>query len=87
MIKSLDQRLIKITRVQVNDLAQSLLALLLLPILLDTADKYDTIPRLVVVTSELHYWAKFDKALIDSPQPLRLFAHKDHMRGKYVLKS
>ncbi|KJA28436.1 hypothetical protein HYPSUDRAFT_33824 [Hypholoma sublateritium FD-334 SS-4] len=68
--------------VQVNDLSPSLLALLLLPILLDTADKYGTIPRLVVVTSELHYWAKFDKKLIDSPQPFRLLAHKDYLRGK-----
>lgn len=68
-----------------NDLSPSLLALLLIPSLLDTADKYGTIPRLVVVTSELHYWAKFDKKLVDSPQPFRSLAHMDYMSGKYVL--
>lgn len=69
---------------QVNDLSPSLLAFLLLPRLLDTAKKYNTIPRIVLVTSELHFWAQFEKKLVEAPNPLRLFAHKEHMSGPYV---
>lgn len=44
--------------VQVNYLALSLLALRLMPRMLDTARKYSTVPRLVVVSSEMHYWIR-----------------------------
>ena len=36
--------------------------------MLRTAEKHHTSPRIVVVTSELHYWAKLDKDVIDSPK-------------------
>jgi NAD(P)-dependent dehydrogenase (short-subunit alcohol dehydrogenase family) len=65
--------------VQVNDLSTSLLALLLLPHLLGTAQKYNTTPRLVVVSSGMHYWTKFEKRLIDAPNPFQLYAHQEHM--------
>ena len=50
----------------------SLLALRLLPIMLRTAEKHHTSPRIVVVSSELHYWAKLDKLKdgFDSPDGL-----------------
>ena len=53
-----------ITRFQVNNLCTSLLAL---PIMLRTAEKHHTIPRIVVVSSEVHYFAKLDKNVFDSP--------------------
>jgi len=65
-------------RVQVNDISQPLLALLLLPILLETAKKYNVQPRLVVVTSEMHFWSELDKKLVDSGNFFRQYAHKDH---------
>ncbi|KAF8903502.1 short-chain dehydrogenase [Gymnopilus junonius] len=65
--------------VQTNDLSTSLLGLLLLPRLLETAEKYNTTPRLVVLASELHYWAKLDKSVLDSPNPLREYALKDRL--------
>ena len=48
----------------------SLLALRLLPIIHRTAVKHHTNPRIVVVSSELHYWAELDKDVIDSPNGL-----------------
>ena len=51
----------------------SLLALRLLPILFRSAEKSHTNPRLVVVSSGVHYWAKLDKDVIDSPDGLVKF--------------
>ena len=62
-----------ISRFQVNNLCTSLLALRLYPILHCTAEKYNTSPRIVVVSSDLHYWAKLDKDVIDSPNGLVKF--------------
>ncbi|KAK7014140.1 hypothetical protein VNI00_019378 [Paramarasmius palmivorus] len=42
---------------QVNNIAPSLLALLLVPHMQRTAVEYGVTPRVVVVTSEAHYWA------------------------------
>ena len=67
-----------ITRFQVNNLCTSLLALRLLPIILHTAEKHHTIPRLVVVSSEVHYWAKLDKDVFDSPKGLVKFGKLEY---------
>jgi len=58
---------------QVNNLCTSLLALLLLPIILRTAEKHHTSPRIVVVSSEVHYRAKLDKDVLESPKGLVRF--------------
>jgi len=58
---------------QVNNLCTSLLALRLLPIMLRSAEKHHTLPRLVVVSSGVHYWAKLDKDVFDSPTGLVKF--------------
>ena len=44
-------------RIQVNVVASSLLALLLLPLMLRTSREKHTIPRTVVVSSAVHFWA------------------------------
>ncbi|KAF8159859.1 short-chain dehydrogenase [Crassisporium funariophilum] len=67
---------------QVNNLSTSLLALLLLPHMLQTAEKHNTTPRLVVVASEVHYWAKLEKELIDSPNPLKKFGSAEYFTPK-----
>ena len=67
-----------IIRFQVNNLCSSLLALRLLPILLRTAEKYHTSPRIVVVTSEVHYWSKLDKDVFDSPNGLVKFGKLEY---------
>ena len=56
----------------------SLLALRLLPIMLRTAEKHHTSSRIVVVTSELHYWSKLDLDVFDSPNGLVKFGKLEH---------
>ena len=62
-----------IARFQVNNLSSSLLALRLLPIMLRTADMHHASPRIVVVSSDLHYLSKLDKDVYDSPKGLVKF--------------
>ena len=45
--------------ITVNVISTFLLALLLLPKLKSTANQFNTSPRLVIVSSEVHGWAKF----------------------------
>ena len=66
-----------ITRFQVNNLCSSLLAFRLLPIMLSTAEKHQTIPRIVVVSSEVHYWAELDKDVFNSPDGLVKFGKRE----------
>ncbi|KAF4615771.1 hypothetical protein D9613_012358 [Agrocybe pediades] len=67
---------------QVNDLSPAYLALLLVPRMLDTAKRYNTIPRITLVTSELHYWTEFKTEWLESPDALRKFGHKDMLKEK-----
>ena len=67
-----------ITRFQVNNLCSSLLALRLLPIMLKTAEKHHTSPRIVVVSSEGHYWTKLDKDVYDSPNGFTKFGKLEY---------
>jgi retinol dehydrogenase 12 len=69
-----------ITRFQVNNLCSSLLAFRLLPIMLRTAEKHHTIPRIVVVSSEVHYWSKLDKdaSVFNSPDGLVKFGKSEY---------
>ncbi|KAF9552313.1 short-chain dehydrogenase [Agrocybe pediades] len=66
------------TSVQVNNMSTSLLALLLLPRMLDTAKKHNTIPRIVVVSSETHYWTQLAEKVVFSENFFRTFAHQKH---------
>ena len=68
-----------ITRFQVNNLCSSLLALRLLPAILRTAEKHHTIPRIVVVSSDVHYLAKLDKDVFDSPNGLLKFGKLEYL--------
>ncbi|KAJ7584587.1 hypothetical protein C8J56DRAFT_1166630 [Mycena floridula] len=53
--------------IQVNNLSPELLAILLLPKMLETAKKFPTVPRIVVTTSGTHYLTDFPKEAIESP--------------------
>ncbi|KAG5654210.1 hypothetical protein H0H81_006243 [Sphagnurus paluster] len=53
---------------QVNCLSLSLLALRLLPIMIETGKKYNTHPRLVAVTSEVHFWSNIEKEVLDGDE-------------------
>ncbi|KAH9479750.1 Short chain dehydrogenase sol3 [Psilocybe cubensis] len=67
---------------QINYISGALLSLLLFPRMLETAKEYNTTPRITLVVSRLHYLAKFDTNLIDSPNALRLLGHKDHFMDR-----
>ncbi|KAF9460539.1 short-chain dehydrogenase [Collybia nuda] len=57
--------------IQVNNLSLPLLALLLLPRMVETGREHGTIPRLVVVASGVHHWANLEKAVLKSGDILR----------------
>jgi len=63
---------------QVNNLCTSLLALRLLPIMLRTGEKHHSIPRIVVVSSGVHYRTKIDKDVFDSPNGLVKFGKLEY---------
>jgi hypothetical protein len=78
-------------RIQVNNLSQSLLALLLLPRMIQTSKEYTTAPRLVVVSSEVHFFAALNQDISESPKILEAIGSKEYstkpgvMNGRYPL--
>ncbi|KAJ7272442.1 short-chain dehydrogenase [Mycena rebaudengoi] len=69
---------------QVNCLSLSLLALLLLPRMLQTARDHSTLPRIVLVSSGLHYWATIDTHLLKSPNLLEMLGSKEYSTPKVM---
>ncbi|KAF5325747.1 hypothetical protein D9611_000466 [Ephemerocybe angulata] len=66
---------------QINDIATALLCLLLTPRLVETGDKYKTNPRLVVVSSDTHYWVSIPDEVYEAPSPW-----KELNKEKYVTR-
>ncbi|KAF9447064.1 NAD(P)-binding protein [Macrolepiota fuliginosa MF-IS2] len=66
------------TSLQVNNLSSSLLALLLLPRVLKTAKQHGTIPRIVIVSSEVHFWTTFEDKVLDSPNAFEVLGSKEY---------
>lgn len=46
--------------------------------MLETAEKYKTLPRMVVVSSEVHFWANIEQKVFDDPNPLRLLGSSEY---------
>ncbi|KAJ7089881.1 hypothetical protein B0H15DRAFT_939144 [Mycena belliarum] len=70
------------TSLQVANLSNPLVALLLLPIMLKTATEYNTTPRIVVVTSALHYWAPLKKNVREGPAILKTLGSEKYCTRK-----
>ncbi|KXN85954.1 WW domain-containing oxidoreductase [Leucoagaricus sp. SymC.cos] len=70
--------------IQVNDLSGSLLAFLLLPRMQETAKKFNTTPRLVVVASEVHYWTSIEDKVFESPNAFQLVGSKEFSTPKLM---
>jgi len=73
---------------QVNHLGTALLSLLLLPRLVDTGRKFGSTSRLVIVASDVHYWAALPKDVKESSHPVAKLSGPDHrdplsMSGRY----
>ncbi|PPQ94445.1 hypothetical protein CVT25_002536 [Psilocybe cyanescens] len=65
---------------QVNDMSNTLLALLLLPRMLETAQKHNTYPRIVIATSETHHYIpSLDNYIVDSANFFRKYAHREYL--------
>ncbi|KAJ7104422.1 hypothetical protein B0H15DRAFT_926349 [Mycena belliarum] len=74
--------------IQVNNLSTSLLTLLLLPRMLQTARDHDSLPRIVFVSSVVHALAKMDDALCADPAMTRTLGsaefHKKNPGSRYA---
>ncbi|KAG7441665.1 short-chain dehydrogenase [Guyanagaster necrorhizus] len=68
-----------------NNLGPGLLAIRLIPKMLETARKHSVNPRLVVVASDTHYWTSIEKDVIASPNILVKLSDKDYCT-KEVMK-
>ncbi|RXW19382.1 hypothetical protein EST38_g6481 [Candolleomyces aberdarensis] len=64
--------------VQVNNLSTSLLCLLLAPRVVETAQNFNKNARIVVVASEVHYWAKLDDNVLDALSSFEVFGSKEY---------
>ncbi|EAU81690.1 short-chain dehydrogenase [Coprinopsis cinerea okayama7 len=63
---------------QVNALSTLLSSVLLVPVMLKTAEKYGTQPRITIVSSGMHYWTKFEKKVVDSDDPLKVLSSREY---------
>jgi NAD(P)-dependent dehydrogenase (short-subunit alcohol dehydrogenase family) len=64
-------------RLQVNHLATSLLSLLLIPQLVSTGRKSSTPSRMVIVSSDVHYWANPTEEVKASAKPLKKLSNQE----------
>ncbi|KAF9460540.1 short-chain dehydrogenase [Collybia nuda] len=62
--------------IQVNNLSLPLLAFLLLPRMVQTGKEHGTTPRLVMVSSEVHYWGDIEKDALESGDILGTLSSK-----------
>jgi len=67
----------------VNDLSTALCALLLLPRMLQTSSDFSVQTRLVVVTSEVHFFAAIKEDVRSSPSILKKLNDEKDMDGRY----
>ncbi|KAJ7663850.1 hypothetical protein DFH06DRAFT_1087663 [Mycena polygramma] len=75
--------------VQVNHIATSLVALLLLPAMIKTAQQHSTIPRIVFVSTGAHYWTDIEKGVRENPDMLKTLGGLEYWEtmGKCVINS
>ena len=67
-----------------NHLSTSLLALLLLPRLEKTAKQFGTHPRLVIVSSDVHFLTSIGRDVIACPNILGRLSDPDYCTFRYV---
>ncbi|KAJ7762987.1 hypothetical protein B0H16DRAFT_504467 [Mycena metata] len=66
------------TALQISCLSTPLVALALLPAMLKTAREHATQPRLVVVSSEMHYFTRIPKKVLEDPEILKTLGSKEY---------
>ncbi|KAJ4468314.1 hypothetical protein J3R30DRAFT_3386098 [Lentinula aciculospora] len=72
---------------QTNDIAPSMHTLLLLPFMIKTAEEHKTKPRIVIVSSDVHYWAMSSKTkkFVDQPNMIDALSSVDYHNKVSVL--
>ncbi|KAG7439188.1 NAD(P)-binding protein [Guyanagaster necrorhizus] len=70
-----------------NNLGPGLLAIRMIPKMLETARKHSVIPRLVIVASDVHYWTKIEKDVIASPRILAKLSDKQYLLNVLFARS
>ncbi|KAJ7593815.1 hypothetical protein C8J56DRAFT_1043599 [Mycena floridula] len=63
---------------QVNNLSQELLALLLVPKMLETAKRFSVVTKLVVVASDAHYWVTEEPELMNATNILETLSSEKY---------
>ncbi|KIL71076.1 hypothetical protein M378DRAFT_6914 [Amanita muscaria Koide BX008] len=69
---------------QVNCLGPSLLALRLVPRMIETAQTHSVQPRVVLVSSEMHFWTSLDTQVLENQQPLQVLSSKEYCTDKVM---
>ncbi|KAK0215090.1 hypothetical protein IW262DRAFT_1300324 [Armillaria fumosa] len=69
--------------IHTNNLGPSLLAIRMIPKMLETARKHSVYPRLVVVASDTHYWTTIEKDVIASSGILAKLSDREVMSHRY----
>ncbi|KAF9241280.1 hypothetical protein BU15DRAFT_60905 [Melanogaster broomeanus] len=64
--------------IQVNNLSTALVSLLLLPRMIETGKTFGSTSRLVIVSSEVHYWAVLKDEVKQSPTPIAKLSSKEY---------
>ncbi|KAJ7096017.1 hypothetical protein C8R43DRAFT_264540 [Mycena crocata] len=72
------------TSLQVNCLSTPLVAIRLLPAMIKTAREHSIVPRLVVVSSSMHYWDKLDASLYESPGIFKTLGSAEYCTPKVM---
>jgi retinol dehydrogenase 12 len=73
-----------LVRIQVNHLSAMMLTNLLLPCLLKAASSGTSPnPRVVIVSSDVHYWTRFSKTELESDKMLYKISDKNHCTYRF----
>ncbi|KAF5325783.1 hypothetical protein D9611_000443 [Ephemerocybe angulata] len=73
--------------IQVNNIATSLLCLLLAPRLAETGRTYGTKPRIVIVSSDLHYTVNIKERVFEAESPFRVLSSPEYCTSKHIKSS
>ncbi|KAJ4473610.1 hypothetical protein J3R30DRAFT_3406515 [Lentinula aciculospora] len=79
-----------ISELQVNALGPALHAILLLPLISKTANRHSVVPRIVVVSSEMIFFANIESDAIDATNTLETLSSQEYctqeiMKDRYTL--
>ncbi|KAK0217275.1 hypothetical protein IW262DRAFT_1464314 [Armillaria fumosa] len=66
------------TCLHTNNLGPGLLAICLVPKMIDTSRRFGVYLRIVVVASDVHYWTTFKKEVVESPNILAKLSSKEY---------